>query len=797
MEYISCHDNGSVTVFSGLPEFGYELISSLPYAYNLHMQGKLRATISGKDTSCLYYFSPNHTEIDEKRSYSNVKKMMIAGFPNISIHKSSLDWESFSPPNIKGFYSSSAITFEKPTVVICNRINDEWNGEPINFIDYETLESLFSLLKDKYQVIYIDTAHFGVDYEDHVSFINTPEYENIAKYDVLTLHDLMRIYPGSTINEIQCRVYSGCEKFISSNGGLGIFCSYFGGENIIFSKICHEHNPDVNSFNLWYQEFSKSTITVIRNELDLINTVKDRWVLGFPLFNILIRTSGRPNYFHDCIKSIYDQSYPYYNIIVGIDSEETFSYVKNHKCSVIRLKKIIFPALQKPEGDEYGIWFPYNIYFNKLLEYANQGFVIYLDDDDSFSDHLSLKKLADQIMANVFDLIFWRVKFPSRLVPGDDNWMKRVPVCRDMSTIGYAHNVNLRPTWEPWKRGDYRIAKYLYTEAGNMLWLDEVLTKIQRVTEDGYGKCDDKPVLSRSTSRPLCFFIYAYKAAQYLKECIDSILSENIQKNLSFRVVVGVDACEETFKFSKLLTRRYAQKVEIYYTDDYVGVYSMMASLLKKISRRDSIVVFLDSKNIFPPGVIKSYYYYYSLLIDKAVNNKILQMKTHDISSSVMKKVFDRKIDVEDNREDSLLSAIRDKKDEEAVVMAISLILKKQYESKTFSAILDSIIRLGVLRGNNGLRYFAKQNFLSLESGVFMLEYELGLSFLIDSYKKISHGNDLLSNLNICNIILNEKEVYPAIIRIVKESKNKSNVYIKDITKKGNEFSRIFLHPVL
>lgn len=770
MKYITAHDDGAFTVFSGMPEFGYELISVLPYAYNLYLQGKLKATVSGKDTACLYYFSPDHKEISEKRSYSNVRKMKKTGFPNISIHKSSLDWDVFSPPPLNEYYSSSAITFEKPTVVICNRINNEWDGEPINFIDNQTLEHLFLLLKDKYQVIYIDSAHFGVDYEDHVSFMDMHKDENIDKYDVLTLHDLSKMYPACTINEIQCRLYSGCDKFISSNGGLGILCSYFGGENIIFSKICHEHNPDVNSFHLWYQEFSKATITVIRNEQKLLTTVKDRWVLNRPLFNILIRTSNRPNYFHDCIKSIYEQSYSYYNIIVGIDSEDNFEYVKNHKCSVVRLSKNDDHIQERPDGEAYGIWFPFNVYFNKLLEYANNGFVIYLDDDDSFFCNNALEKLAEKIEANNYDLIFWRVKFPTRLVPNDENWVKRIPVCRDMSTIGYMHNINLLPTWEPWKRGDYRIAKYLHSKAANVFWFDDVLTGIQREIENGYGKCDDKLFVNTSKLKPLCFIIYASHAGHWLQECIDSIMSESYIDSIPFRVIVGVDGCDETFRFSKLMTRRYQDKVEIYYTESYIGPYNMKCKLFKKITRKDSLIFFLSASNIFVSGGIRYYYSIYNDLLIKSVNrNMILQMKAYDFSSDDMKKMLDSKNEVVGQRRRSLAIAIKNKDDEMAKELAISLMLDKAYALDSFPALVYSIARLGSVRKSGNAEYIEKSGCSSLAYDVFLLEYDIALSFLFSLHTKILSGLSPIDILNNSNFKVTQEDISPFLIRVSQE----------------------------
>jgi hypothetical protein len=55
-------------------------------------------------------------------------------------------------------YKDKAITFDKPTVCICNRYTKEWDGDPINFFNLDILGKLFDLLKDKYQIVYISIA---------------------------------------------------------------------------------------------------------------------------------------------------------------------------------------------------------------------------------------------------------------------------------------------------------------------------------------------------------------------------------------------------------------------------------------------------------------------------------------------------------------------------------------------------------------------------------------------------------------------------------------------------------------
>ena len=55
------------------PEFGYELISVIPYAY--YHRDRLKQTISAIGTSPYYWFSPSHVEHSGPRSWYNVQKI--------------------------------------------------------------------------------------------------------------------------------------------------------------------------------------------------------------------------------------------------------------------------------------------------------------------------------------------------------------------------------------------------------------------------------------------------------------------------------------------------------------------------------------------------------------------------------------------------------------------------------------------------------------------------------------------------------------------------------------------------
>jgi len=576
-------------VNSNCPEFGYELLSALPYAYSLHLKGELSETISAYDTSCLYFFSPKHTETNCRRSWDNMNQLWDTKFPNINIHRPELDWDFFSPPPLKEFYKDKSIDFDKEKIIIFNRYNKEWGGPPINYLDLETLDKLFELLSDNYQVIYVN-LNKNDKYFDGANPLYLNDDSVLKKYPkVLTIYNVLEQNPTLTYNEVQLRLFSNCTKYISSNGGQLILSAYFGGENIIFSRKCRELNPNVNSFYRWYNKLGNGVFQHVDNYNDLITLVTEKWVEKRPLINILIRTSGRPNYFKNCVNSIYSQTYKNWNIIVGVDDTNSKKYVQPNKCQMIDYdySNYIYPI--KPNSDEYGIGFKYNLYLNHLQDEVNDGFVMYLDDDDILYSTESLKLMTNSIQTEN-DLIFWRVKFPNRLVPSDKNFNNR-PKMRDISGIGFAFHIKYKTLWEPFKRGDFRVANFLYDRIPNKRFLNKIITGLQREVEDGFGRRDD--IVSN-----LSIIIPTYKNTEYIDECINSILKSG--ENHNIELLIGVDACQETLYHIK--TKEYPDFVKFYYFNENVGPYVIKNSLLN-ITNSENIL-FFDSDDIIAPDTI-------------------------------------------------------------------------------------------------------------------------------------------------------------------------------------------------
>lgn len=470
-------------------ELSYELIGALPYAYKLFSEGALTKTESGVDTKCFYFFSPDHTENNKQRGWNSMKDAWANNAANIKIHRPDLDYDKFLPPPLKEKYKNKKFVFEKPILCICNRINIEWGKGLINFFDLNCLEELFKLLSPCYQIVYFNIEG-KKEYYDGVEPVSLEgEKKLLKKYSVIHIQDLHRKNQKLSFNELQLMVMANSAAFITMQGGYGLLASYFGGTNIIYSKCCREIAPGTNSFYRWYHKLGGSRIIHTDNYYDLQNLAQEIFVQAKPLVNILVRTHNRPNFFNDCYNSIAKQTYRNINIIAGTHHQSADQYITPYRVLPVKYKEIGVSAIPDPPAVHgYGRKFPANHYENILNNAVKSGWILYLDDDDTLTQNTSLAKIISSIKSED-DLLLWKVQFPQRIIPSDDNFGK-APVCKDISGIGFMFHSKHLPHvfWDTYKQADYRIIAKLY-DLLNPVWIDDILTESKGA---GAGKAQDK-----------------------------------------------------------------------------------------------------------------------------------------------------------------------------------------------------------------------------------------------------------------------------------------------------------------
>ena len=161
----------------------------------------------------------------------------------------------------------------------------------------------------------------------------------------------------------------------------------------------------------------------------------------YPIINIPLRTSGRPNYFKSCVDSVFGQSYKNINLIVSVDDQQSENYVK--QCgirNIIRVKREIDPTKKTYFDDQIGRtrrYAPYNLYLNELYKHLKPGFIVGINNDDAFAISEAIKIIVYNI-ENEDQLIFWKVQFPNgQIIPSDKSWGGK-PVCCDFSGLGFS-----------------------------------------------------------------------------------------------------------------------------------------------------------------------------------------------------------------------------------------------------------------------------------------------------------------------------------------------------------------------
>jgi len=215
------------TVNSENVEFGYELISVIPYAYYLYTINELEGTISGVGSEPLYYFSPDHKINTDSRSWYNIDKLTT---PNKWIH-AALDLRKFYPPPYKLIFGNKKYFFD---LVVYNRYNNEWPGvpelnRPINYFSIELLKFIFSHFKGN--ILYCNIEG-NKELYDNAPPLYFPDRQLVKKYDNVThISELDEDY-----NLAQLMAFANCPLFLTTNGGGCILASYFGGRNIIYTN---------------------------------------------------------------------------------------------------------------------------------------------------------------------------------------------------------------------------------------------------------------------------------------------------------------------------------------------------------------------------------------------------------------------------------------------------------------------------------------------------------------------------------------------------------------------------------
>ncbi len=261
-------------------EFAFELLAVIPYAYWLHRQGRLAFTESTADTRSLYWFSPDHRERPVDRRYVPVTEYPAGVAGTLRYDRTAfpeaLDTSRWTPPPYRDVYRDERFRFERPTCVVCNKATGEhylWHRSMTNHLPDDVLLDLVGRLRTRYQVVYNRPRAADI-VNDHqpISELGDIEMLKGAYPDVLTIQELHAKHPELGYNELQLRLYAGCERFVSVLGGSSYLASWFGGVNVVYAKRGWE--VACGAYERWFDRFSGARVVAVSTHEELRRAVE-------------------------------------------------------------------------------------------------------------------------------------------------------------------------------------------------------------------------------------------------------------------------------------------------------------------------------------------------------------------------------------------------------------------------------------------------------------------------------------------------------------------------------------------
>ena len=288
-------------------EFASELVCVIPYVYWLHKRGELEKVITSKGMKPFYYFCDDVEERFEVRTF-DVNTNGLQDVPNNWIHHNSyavvgrdhselseeeqsevngvLDYSQWTPPPYVDYYKTDEFNHLKPYIIVNSNYNVEYGNDitqSMRYFDIKTLYETFNHLIDKgYTVIYKrpNNTEFTLDQNEMVTlggkFMLTADVEGvgvISDYDLCNYYDkvinlnLLKEDYTYTYNELQMKLFSGADGFISTNGGGGFLCSYFGKPIIFYVPHGKELRPGyLTKSNSYVKKLSNANIHVVLDE---------------------------------------------------------------------------------------------------------------------------------------------------------------------------------------------------------------------------------------------------------------------------------------------------------------------------------------------------------------------------------------------------------------------------------------------------------------------------------------------------------------------------------------------------
>lgn len=211
------------------------------------------------------------------------------------------------------------------------------------------------------------------------------------------------------------------------------------------------------------------------------------------LINIVTRTSGRPVFFNRLCHSVREQSYSSWRHVVVHENPVDLAYIS----AVPRVEAVscdlfaLWNDYVGPHFSDERFWeAKYNLLCNVGMHSCAEGWVLFVDDDDTLHDENTLLQLADHL-SDEDTLIIHRFRFEDgRRVPPDLLFESNRIALHGIGTGCFTFHSKWRKyvRWDAYKCADYRFIVQLATVIPKIKWVD--LTVVA-MSSPGLGKRKD------------------------------------------------------------------------------------------------------------------------------------------------------------------------------------------------------------------------------------------------------------------------------------------------------------------
>lgn len=223
-------------------------------------------------------------------------------------------------------------------------------------------------------------------------------------------------------------------------------------EGRICSREFLRHKQDKN--------FKK--LTQVQKSLD--NIKKEMLDKEENLINIIIRTHDRPNFFKLNINSVKEQNYKNLRLYITYENEDTLNYIKEN---TKEMNNINLVKVTKSNIDVF-----YNLYCNTVLDIIEDGYNMFLDDDDMLTHKNSLKYINSFLQED--RILCWEYMRADKIIGPRKNQIK----CGEIVSCGFCYSNKHKAKWTATEDGDHVFVKQLIED--NDLKIGKVKTILAR-----------------------------------------------------------------------------------------------------------------------------------------------------------------------------------------------------------------------------------------------------------------------------------------------------------------------------